>query len=475
MPQPTPCDAIVIGAGVAGLFCATALADAGLRVCVLEARGSAGGRARSWRDEAMDLEVDIGPHVVSSEHVNFMRMLRRLGTEDQVLWQPEPVVTLLDERERIAIPNVPWTPPLHGLPTVPKVLPRLGVAGALSHARLAWQAARITEQGSRSLDGVDAHQWLRSMGVAPRAIDWFWRSAMLALLNVPLEQCSATSAMRVFRLMLGRSGYHFGFPQAGLSRLYVDACTAAIRARGGEVRTGAAVRSLDVQGGRVRGVRLRSGDALHAPWCVLAVAPWNAAPLLARTREPLLASLQDRASRFLGTPYTCTVLALDRPLGPDRFWARVWNPRDLNTDFYDLSNIRPELQGGLSVIASNAIGPNARLEWTDAQVVARTMEELADFAPAAREARVLRACIHRVRAAIPQPRPGSESLRPPARTGVTGLLVAGDWTDTAVPCSMESAARSAALAAEVVLGGTLALPAPETHGLVGLLRKRTAA
>jgi 15-cis-phytoene desaturase len=85
---------------------------------------------------------------------------------------------------------------------------------------------------------------------------------------------------------------------------------------------------------------------------------------------------------------------------------------------------------------------------------------------------VLRSCIHRIRAAIPQPRPGTETLRPATRTAVSGLLLAGDWTDTAVPCSMESAARSAALAAGAILGRQLARPAPESHGLVGLLRRR---
>jgi 15-cis-phytoene desaturase len=472
VPDSSSFDALIIGAGVAGLFCATVLADAGLRVAVLEARRSAGGRARSWMDAPMGMEVDIGPHVLSTEHVNFLRMLRRLGTADAVSWQPAPLIALLDTGEMLEMANSRWTPPLHGLPNMPVALRRMGWSDGLSLSRVAWQAARTTEQGLRGLDTLDAATWLREQGVSPRAIDWFWRSAMLALLNVPLEHCSAAAAMRVFRLMLGRSGYHFGFPTTGLSRLYVPACEAAIRARGGSVLTDAAVRNLELQDGVVRGIRLRNGQSLQAPWCVLAVAPWNAAPLLARTREPRLAALHAAARTFVGAPYTSTVLALDRRLGERRFWARVWNTEDLNTDFYDLANLRPELAGGGSVIASNAIGPNARLEWSDAQVIARTLQELEEFTPLARDARVLRACVHRIRAAVPQPRPGSESLRPATRTRVSGLLVAGDWTDTALPCSMESAARSAALAAEAILGHELALPAPETYGLVGLLRRR---
>jgi uncharacterized protein with NAD-binding domain and iron-sulfur cluster len=469
---PPSFDALVVGAGVAGLSCAAALADAGWKVGVLEARAAAGGRARSWHDQALDLEVDIGPHVLSSEHVNFLALLRSLGTDGAVSWQPDPMISLLDAGELLDVPNVRWAPPLHGLPSLPVALRRMGWRDALSHWRLAWQAARTNEQDLRSLDGVDAVQWLRSHGVSERAITWFWRSGMLALLNVPLEQCSAAAAMRIFRLMMGRSGYHFGFPAVGLSRLYVPGCTEGVTAQGGAVMTGSAVRSLVVEGERVRGVRLRSGAMLQAPWCVLALAPWHLAPLLARSRLAALRGLERTARGFLGAPYTSTVLALDRRIGERRFWARVWNPQDLNTDFYDLAHIRPDFAGAGSVIACNAIGPNARLEWTDAQVIARTMQELADSSPAAREARVLRACVHRIRAAIPQPRPGTETLRPPTRTNVEGLLLAGDWTDTAVPCSMESAARSGALAAGTILDRQLALPAPETYGLVGLLRRR---
>jgi uncharacterized protein with NAD-binding domain and iron-sulfur cluster len=370
---------------------------------------------------------------------------------------------------------VRWTPPLHGLPNIPVALRRMSLADAFSHWRLSWQAARVSESGLRALDTQDAASWLRSLQVSERAIDWFWRSALLAMLNVPLEQCSAAAAMRIFRLMQGRSGYHFGFPTVGLSQMYVPQCIAAIRARGGEVRTQAAVRTLDVQDGVVRGAHLRDGSAVRAPWCVLAIAPWNAAPLLARTREARLAPLQQAATRFFGAPYTSSYLALDRRLGEQRFWARVWNPQDLNTDFYDLAKIRPAVTGGGSLIACNAIGPNAHLEWSDAQVIDRTLAELEDFAPSAGATRVLAARVHRIRAAIPQPRPGTEALRPAHRTAVGGLLLAGDWTDTSVPCSMESAARSAALAAGAVLGQQLALPAPETYGLVGLLRERSAA
>ena len=104
------------------------------------------------------------------------------------------------------------------------------------------------------------------------------------------------------------------------------------------------------------------------------------------------------------------------------------------------------------------------------------MREIEQFVPAARQARVLHTRVHRVAMAVPQPRPGTEGLRPPVDTAVDGLWIAGDWTDTALPCSMESATRSGALAAEAVLDDLgrqlrIAIDPPDTRGLVGLLRR----
>lgn len=475
MAEPCSADVIVVGAGVAGLSCAVALARAGLRVIVLERTAEPGGRARSWVDSRTGTDVDIGPHVVTSEHRNFMRLLRHLGTADQVLWQPDVLITLLDAGERMRMVNHRWPAPLHGLPWLPQALRRLSWADGLSHLRVAWAAARANEASLRTLDTLDALSWLRGMGVRERAIDWFWRSGMLALLNAPLQECSAAAVMRVFRLMLGRSGYHFGFAKVGLSQLCARPAIPAVETAGGQVLFKADVQALVIDGGRTTGVRLRGGRTLSASHCVLAVPPSVAGPLLG---EAGLADLARRSASFVPSPYISTVLWFDRPLTGERFWARVWAPRDLNTDFYDLRNIRPSLKGSGSVIACNAIGPQVRPDWGDRRIIERSLQELAEFAPATLRARLIHAHVERTAMGIPMPRPGTETARPPTRTPSPGLLMAGDWIDTAIPCSMESAARSGALAAEAVLQDRglavqLALDPPGTQGLVRMLRRPT--
>lgn len=468
-------DVVVVGAGVAGLACAHALAREGVRVLVLERASQEGGRARSWADEVTGLDVDIGPHVLSTEHRNFLALMDWCGTREELQWQREPLITLLDHRERLDGKTRDWTPPLHGLPNLPMALRRLRWRDLLSHLRLAWSAARVNEVTSRSLDAETAASYLRRKGVSERAIDWFWRSAMLALLNLPLEQISAASMMRIARLLMGRSGYHFAFPKCGLSDLYVPGSRKAVEAAGGQVVLGADVSALRLAGTTFAHVQLESGEAMTAAACVLAVPPAEASVLLGAA-SPVLQPLATGAAGMLPAPYISTYLWLDRKVTGHSFWARIYSPEDLNTDFYDVSNIRPELASGGSVIACNSIGPQVRHDWTDEQVIARSLQEVADFAPQARDAVVRHARVHRVPMAIPQPRPGFERARPPNATAVDGLWVAGDWTDTAIPCSMESAARSGFLAAEGVLARLgrprkVAIDAPETYGLPGLLRQ----
>ncbi|WBY01274.1 FAD-dependent oxidoreductase [Ramlibacter tataouinensis] len=464
-------DALVVGAGIAGLRCALALADAGLKVVVLEAAPHAGGRAASWADDTTGLQVDTGPQAISSEHRNFIAMLQRLGTAQQVQWQRSPLLTVVDAKGVLRVPSPRLPPPLHGLALLPGVLTRLSLREGWSHRAIAWRAARMDERSVRDLDADDAHAFLREMGVSPAAIDWFWRSAMLALLNVPLEQCSAASMMRAWRLLLGRSGWHFGFPRLALSQLFVPGACRAVMRSGGQVLFGARVRRLQLAGGRFARVEVEGGPSIAAPHCVLALPPQALAAVAGASDEAALAPLATVARYFRASPCISTYLWFDRPVTRERFWARAWTCQGLNTAFHDLSNIRPALAGRGAVIAAHAVGPRARQDWDDARIVLQTTQEVREFAPAAREAKVMHARVHRTPMAVPQPRPGTEALRPAAATPVPGLWLAGDWTDTALPCSMESATRSGALAAEALLAALgrpvkLSLEAPDTRGVV---------
>jgi 15-cis-phytoene desaturase len=446
-----------------------------LRVWVLDGAALPGGRAASWPDLVTGDEVDTGPHVVLSEYRNFRALLRRLGTEDDVYWQRQPLITLLDAGRHLPVPNLRLPPPLHGLGALPAALRCIRLRDALSNLGVAWHASRLDEDAVLALDGMDALRLLRRLGASERSIEWFWRSATMAVLNVPLQQCSAAALMRIYRVMQGRSGYCFGLPRVALASLYAPGCRARIEAAGGRVLLRTPVARVHVESGRLRGFGLQDGSLLRAPAAVLALpprayrgsllsVPWPAISLAARVFKP---------SRYISV-----YLWLDRPVATERFWARAWNTHDLHTDFYVLSNFRHHTQGTL--VAANSIHVRLAWDWSDEDIIQRTLQELADFSPLAAQAKLLHARVHRIAMAVPCPMPGTEEARLPAKTPFAGLWLAGDWTRTALPCSMESAARSGALAAEAVAASfgrslELALPPPEPTGVMALLRRLPAA
>ena len=453
---------VIVGGGLAGLACATALGDAGLRVTLVERGKSLGGRARSWTDAASGDTIDLGPHVLHSEYRNMLAFLERLGTRDLICWQPEKLITLTSGTRAVVLRHRRLPPPFSLLPDL-VAGSGLSLRDLWSNNRPTWRALQFDEADVPALDAISALDYLRAAGVSRRMIEWFWEFAALSIMNVPLERCSAASLLRVHSQLIGHRRLHFGFPATGLSELFASQAAAAIARAGGRVLLGADVVSID------KGVRFRDGTQLGADHVVAAVPPQD------------LQKLGHDAPSIEPSPYLSSYLWFDRKLTGERFWALLGAQKNLNTDFYDLSNIRRGWAGRPSLIASNIIYSHRAAGMSDAQVVAATQREIAEFIPQAAGARVVHAVVNRIAMAIPCPLPQSESERPASAVS-SSLSVAGDWTRTGLPCSMESAVRSGWMAAEEVLRAagrprSLALAPRPRDGLAGLIQrfKRNAA
>jgi len=434
---------VIVGGGLAGLACAVALGDAGLRVTLLERDKCLGGRARSWTDAASADAVDLGPHVLHSEYRNMLAFLERLGTRHLVCWQPEKLITFASG---MVLRHRPLPPPLSLLPDF-VFSAGLSLRDLWSNNRVTWRAMRFAEADVPALDAVSALDYLRAAGVTRRMIDFFWSFAALSVLNVPLERCSAAALVRVHSQLIGHRRLHFGFPAVALSELFAPQAAHAIARNGGRVL-------LDAEAVQVgKQVVLRDGTRIAADQVVEAVPP--------RGLEP--------------SPYISSYLWFDRKLTRERFWALPGAQKHFNTDFYDLSNIRRDWSGRHSVIASNIIYCHRARGMSDDEIVAATRGEIAEFIPEAARARVVHAVVNRIPMAIPCPLPGTENARP-----APSAALAGDWTRTGLPCSMESAVRSGFMAAEEVLRAagrprTLALPVRPTDGLAGLIQSTRRA
>lgn len=203
-------------------------------------------------------------------------------------------------------------------------------------------------------------------------------------------------------------------------------------------------------------------------------------------REPVTGDVVDIGPHVFHSEYH-NMLALLERLGtrdlicwqPGKVLSLASKPKRtnlrLNYDFYDLSQIRQGWRGRPTVIASNIIYSHRAHHLDDAEIVRRTVAELAEIAPRAARARLLHADVHRVPMAIPCPTVGFEGMRLLARCPIPGLTLAGDWTRTLMPCTMEGAAKSGYIAAEEVLRerGVRARLAIETRmydDLAGLVR-----
>ena len=456
-------DVIVAGGGLAGLACAVALADRGLAVTLLEASPVLGGRARSWTHGPTGDRVDIGPHIVTNEYDNFLGFLARLGTAREITWQPKKLITLGTREGPLELSHRDLPPPFGLLPDFLRA-PGLRWRDYWSNNRITWRAMQFGEERVEALDAHAGLAYLRAAGVSEPMIDWYWRFMCVAIMNAPLERVSAAAVLRVHGMLIGHAQLHFGFPAIGLGDLFAEQARRAIEAINGRVLLGHAAASLRTMqdGHEVEA----NGEAFRAKHCVIALPPAEAgalAPGVAQT------------DGFAPSPYVSTYLWLDRRIGDEKFWALLWSPTRCNYDFYDLANIRPAWKDRPSVIACNYIFSEAAEAMSDAQLVECAVAELAEFAPMARGAQVLHADVHRIPMAIPLPAVGCETRRPAARTHVPGLLLAGDWTRTALPCSMEGAVRSGCLAAEAVLADLarperLARPPRESEGFARLAR-----
>jgi squalene-associated FAD-dependent desaturase len=465
-------DVIVIGGGIAGLACATALGDHGLQVLLLERGDCLGGRARSWTDETSGDRIDIGPHILLTEYRNMLRFLEQLGTRDQLVWQQGKFLTLVDEPGAVEIRMHRLPAPLHFLPSMLSA-PQVSARDLISTRRLLWQVLRLNQADVLRLDQVDAESHLRRLGVSPRMLDWFWRSACMSIMNVPLERCSAGALLSFFRYMIGISGYQVGFAGQGLGDLFAPAAVRRIERAGGQVRLRAEVEALIAEGEQVQGVRLIDGTQINARHCIATVPPQDLQPLLPPAWVERHGQFADLA-QVRPSPYISSYLWFDRKLGRERFWARVWSPGNLNYDSYDLSNIRTGWAARPSVIASNIIYSQRAAPLTDDQIIEATLRELSDHLPEVTRARVRHTRVHRIAMAIPVPYPGSEARRPDPRTPIAGLYLAGDWLRTGLPASMEGAVRAGWLAAETVLAReqrpqALALDPPAVDAVARLL------
>lgn len=454
---------IIIGGGLAGLSSAVALAEEGFRVTLLEKRPHLGGRATSYALPSGE-EVDNCQHVTLGCCTNLADFYRRVGAGRHI-GTYERLFFLDAQGRRGVIEPASFPPPLHLAPSF-ALFPSLTAADkrAISRAMLhiAWNGGRPP-----GVKGMAMSEWLRQQQQTPAAIERFWRTVLVSALNEELDRTDAFYGVDVFwkAFLANRRGFAVGIPAVPLAELY-DGCRAPILARGGEVRTRAGVAGLRLVGEKVAGVKLEDGSELHADYVVCAVphpAFLALMPAGQIEREPAFAGVR----HLEVSPITGVHFWFDRPVMQalfltllDRTTQWVFN----KTRLFGLpTNGEQYLQ--LVISASHQL-----VEMSRQEIIALCLRELQQAIPAAREARLEKAIVIKEVAATFSPRPGCDRWRPAQGTALRNFFLAGDWTRTGWPATMEGAVRSGYLAAEAILAveerhRRLVVPDLPTEGL----------
>ena len=452
-------DVIVAGGGFAGLAAATALADAGARVLLLEARPHLGGRARSWIDPTTGGVVDNGQHLFMGCYDETLRFLTRVGTRHRLALQPRLEIPWAERDGRLR-----WFR-LAGAPS-----PIDAIVGLLGYPGLGWRdrvgllrVARSARRGPAPgpprdkgpagdpLDGISVASWLDALGQSAETRRRLWDPLAIAVLNAAPEEAAASNFAAVLRLAFlggsGRSG--LGVSRVGLSDLYAEPAARYLKAHGGEVRSRTPVLRILLEGRGCTGVVLAGGERVSSGAVVAALPPRELLEVLppavgsspffegaGRLREEAIVSVH------LWFGASITDLEITGLVGCA--WQWLFS-RGADAD-----------AGGSHHVTLVRSAASDLVDVPKEVIVRSALDDLRACVPAARRSTPRHSLVVKERRAAAVLGPGSSALRPGFRTPLPGFYLAGDWTATGLPATIEGAVLSGHACALLAVGGTAA-------------------
>lgn len=405
---------IVAGGGLAGLAAAAALGEAGYSVDLYEARPFLGGRATSY--EIGGEEIDNCQHILLRCCVNLLDFYRRLGVADRIAWHKE--FHFIEPGGRVShLVAGAFPAPLHFTESFSRAKwLTLSEKLALGRAMLALRSERATRGDLARITMLD---WLREKNQPARLIERFWRQVLVSAVNEELDRMAAVHGFQVMWLgfLASRESYEMGIPNVPLGDLYSS--DAWKRFPNVRIHTRSKVESVGPDGAVVNGERFQADFYINA----LPQHPFNVSPI------------------------TGIHLWFDRPVTELPHGTLL----DRTIQWFFRKGDGRYLQ--IVVSASRSL-----LEMPRQDVIDLTLRELAEFLPTVHTAQLVKAHVVKEARATFSATPQAEAARPSAETDTPNVFLAGDWTRTGWPATMEGAVRSGYLAAEAVSGRKFLLP-----------------
>ena len=437
----------VIGGGLAGITAALHCSDAGAAVTVYEARPRLGGLTFSFRRG--ELWVDNGQHVFMRCCTAYRSLLRRLGVEDLTTLQPRLDIAVRSPTRAGRLRRSALPAPLHLAGALARY-PWLSLGDRLRFVRAALALRGVdTADPATDLDGFGT--WLRDRGQSARAIRTLWELVGIATLNARADDVSLALAATVFQIGLLResSNGDIGWSMVPLQQLHGDAAADALAKSGARIHLQATVRSLSQTHGQWT-VETDTGPA-YFDAVILAVPPTSAEDLLppgALDAEPAWSRRLDRS------PILNLHLVLDRTVLREPFIAAVDSDVQWVFDRTDQSGL-----GSGQYLAVSLSAADELIDVPTAELRRHFLPALTSILPGLESASLQDFFVTRERDATFMPYPGTARLRPAPRTAASGLYLAGAWTATGWPATMEGAVRSGEAAAAALLADAGALSA----------------
>ncbi|MBZ5663626.1 MAG: hydroxysqualene dehydroxylase HpnE [Acidobacteriia bacterium] len=436
--QPT---VAIAGGGLAGLAAGCALAEAGFRVTLFERRPYLGGRASSYQHPGTGEIVDNCQHVLLGCCTNLLDFYRRAGVENKIRWYEK--LTFLEPGGRASVIAPSALPaPLH---TAPAFLRADCLSFrdklAISRAMAVLAPAAPEDRGESFLT------WLKRHGQTEQAIERFWKTILVSALNEDLDQVSVPYAAQVVResFLKSAAAGRMGIPTVPLTELYGTA-GAYIRARGGDVQFRAGVEAFRTEASEVSVTA--NGREQKFDYLLLAVPFDVLGRILPDT--PSAAPLAAALGQFTTSPITGIHLWFDRQIS--NLDHAVLLDRTIQWMFHKsrLIEARGTGNGGGSYVELVVSCSRSLVEKSKTEIVDMAVKEAQEFFPGARDAKLLKSTVIKEVNATYSPRPGIDQQRPKPETVWPRVFLAGDWTATGWPATMEGAVRSGYLAAEAL-------------------------
>lgn len=432
----------MVGGGLAGISAALGLADRGAQVTLVERAPVLGGLCRSVPDPVAG-RIDTGQHVYLGCCTALEALLSRL--EVQPAWRQRRLELVVANSRtgisrRLRAARLPA--PAHLLPVLLR-WPGLPTRQLVQSAAVATSVRSLSGADQDLLDPVPARSWLHSLGQDDRAISQLWEPFLISACNVSLDRCSAGLAAYVIRegLLAGPEAGALRIPAADLTAWLNVPSQRQLDVRGVEVKLRWRASELRKGKGRRHLVRSADGEELEADFVVLATAAPMARRLVAGlgASEPML----DRAADLPSSPIVNLHLFTDRPFLPGPIVAAPGSPLQWLFDRSALGEEERVLDG--EPVFHSAVSLSAAegvVGVSERAVTARLWSLCQGLFPAARRARLRHSRVTREAAATFAALPGSAAARPGPVTQAAGVLLAGNWTDTGWPATMEGAVRS---------------------------------